>query len=319
MGRFRAVAPFSLSDDSCRMVDGSVKWAERIGKEGMRMSTMIEIIGVLREDVASDEDRWMDSKSGWNHGIPGGAHAAVLDAISSNNNFSELPDAFVRRRCTTFSVVEKSRDSFQVWRKEEALERFIVATNSRPEKNNKTSIHNQYCVAQGKESVDLIVSDNGNMSEYVELKNDAGGGTPVYAIIELLKNLELTRMANKSLPKTLRLLAPKKYFEGFYREVSVQKFLDFCRDLGEESEVEITISYVDVNFADLSTQVHNFVSGKHGELLWQPYTGKAVPPAYIQRASVDATNIVDIHQNIWQKLQREQWLQINSANSWPRG
>ena len=67
-------------------------------------------------------------------------------------------------------------------RPEEALERFVVISNG-------VNFYNQIPVGGGKESIDIGIEENKSKFIFIELKPWVSGNSPMYAIIESLKNL----------------------------------------------------------------------------------------------------------------------------------
>jgi len=70
----------------------------------------------------------------------------------------------------------------QPYRKEEALERFIVLSNG-------DRFYNQIPIGGGKESIDIGIKESDSKFIFVELKPWESGNNPLYALIESLKNL----------------------------------------------------------------------------------------------------------------------------------
>ena len=68
------------------------------------------------------------------------------------------------------------------YRAEEALERFIIISNA-------DNIYNQIPVGGGKESIDIGIKESDSKFKFVELKSWRSNNSPIYAIVESLKNL----------------------------------------------------------------------------------------------------------------------------------
>lgn len=101
-------------------------------------------------------------------------------------------------------------------RPEEALERFIVTSNC-------DSAYNQVPIGGKKESIDLVFKINDREVEFVELKTWNGNDSPLYALVESLKNLvEYRIILNNDIATVpifekinLTILAPEDYFSSF--------------------------------------------------------------------------------------------------------
>jgi hypothetical protein len=119
-------------------------------------------------------------------------------------------------------------------RPEEALERFIVNTNG-------SSFSNQISIGGKKESIDIGIRENGDTFTLVELKPWASTNSPMYAIVECLKNLVQYRTILKDDSRKigrfkrvdLTILAPLSY----YRQYEIVDEKDNCR-----KSIALTIS-----------------------------------------------------------------------------
>ncbi len=115
------------------------------------------------------------------------------------------------RQRLEFTVNDKGRAS----RPEEALERMIVVAN-------RTAAFNQVPLRGGKESLDLLLREPGDAAVFIELKPWLSSDTPLVALVELLKNLEIYRRIAACgglgrglfLNVRLMLLAPRQYYEA---------------------------------------------------------------------------------------------------------
>jgi len=150
---------------------------------------------------------------------------------------------------------QRNRDNFTVtdgktpYRPEEALERFITASNS-------DKFFNQVPIGGGKESIDIVINENNVKYVFVELKPWSNTNSPLYAIVESLKNLMEYRMIHKNNithnkdckhynDVDLMILAPLSYYqhydltEGEQDKISkVQKALN---DLSNEFNTNISL------------------------------------------------------------------------------
>lgn len=107
-------------------------------------------------------------------------------------------------------------------RVEEALERFILRTNSLDD------IYNQIPIGGKKESIDIGIEEDDSKFIFVELKSWESKEPPLYAILESLKNLELYRVMlrerdegsqYRDIPEykdvDLMVLAPLAYYQKY--------------------------------------------------------------------------------------------------------
>ena len=157
-----------------------------------------------------------------------------------------------KRRSTEFTVKRNNKAG----RPEEALERFIVVSN------DEINICNQFPIGGGKESVDLAILNNSGRHEFVELKPWKSSDSPIYAVIELLKNhyeYGIIRDSDKISHHEsftcfnevdLILLAPRAYYEkykminkttGLPEGDNLHLFKDTLNELGTEFKSRILI------------------------------------------------------------------------------
>ena len=116
----------------------------------------------------------------------------------------------IRRECAFTLLPDKGP-----YRTEEALERFIVVSNP--------GIFNQMPIGGGKESVDIGIKKDGSKFVFVELKPWDSSDSPLYAVIESLKNLIEYRIILDRRLKAfsefadieLMILAPFNYYQNF--------------------------------------------------------------------------------------------------------
>ncbi|MBW1794849.1 MAG: hypothetical protein JRJ38_10530 [Deltaproteobacteria bacterium] len=102
------------------------------------------------------------------------------------------------------------------YRTEEALERFIIVTNS-------GKFFNQIPIGGGKESIDIGIEETDSEFSFVELKPWNSSNSPMYAIVESLKNLTEYRVILEKKIKDIRvfdkinliILAPWSYYEAY--------------------------------------------------------------------------------------------------------
>ena len=117
----------------------------------------------------------------------------------------------------------RKRDEFTLkenkipYRLEEALERFVTVSNG-------DNFFNQIPVGGGKESIDIVIRHGGDSVEFVELKPWNNSDSPLYALIEGLKNLIEYRVIVERKIKLLErpwkvdisMLAPEEYYRNFF-------------------------------------------------------------------------------------------------------
>ena len=107
------------------------------------------------------------------------------------------------------------------WRPEEALERFIVVSN-------KDDFFGQVPIRGGKGSIDIGIKEGDAKLIFVELKSWKSGDSPLYAVLESLKNLVLYRIISENKDKCpsyatvpifndveLVILAPEAYHRTY--------------------------------------------------------------------------------------------------------
>jgi hypothetical protein len=116
----------------------------------------------------------------------------------------------------TMLALKKLGPPVQPYRKEEALERFIVLSNG-------DRFYNQIPIGGGKESIDIGIRESDSKFIFVELKPWDSGNNPLYALIESLKNLiEYRTILKRKIAKIedfehieLMLLAPMAYYQTY--------------------------------------------------------------------------------------------------------
>ena len=101
------------------------------------------------------------------------------------------------------------------YRPEEALERFIIVSNP-------DHFYNQVPIGGGKESIDIGIEEKDSKFTFVELKPWSSTNSPLYAIVESLKNLIEYRIIRnreiKDIPEydvRLMILAPEAYYKAY--------------------------------------------------------------------------------------------------------
>jgi len=159
-------------------------------------------------------------KSGWLEYLKDGdtvftirqLKAALEDIINQPDLMPQGNKLFNLHRKFNFTMTAQKKP----FRQEEALERFIIASNPRIS-------YNQIPVGGGKESIDIGLQENHNGFVFVELKSWKSSDSPLYAIVESLKNLVEYRTIIRhqikpiSIFRTIELmiLAPMQYYRSF--------------------------------------------------------------------------------------------------------
>lgn len=149
----------------------------------------------------------------------------------------------------------RNRDRFTVmsnkipYRKEEALERFITASN------DSVRYFNQIPIGGGKESIDIGIKETESRFIFVELKPWSSTNSPLYAIVESLKNLIEYRIIKD------RGIEHYKEF-GKYNEVDLMILapLSYYRDYGLNNGAENKIGLIKKTLNDLSSEFRTKIS-----------------------------------------------------------
>ena len=105
-------------------------------------------------------------------------HQKLWDVIDNDGNRPRGERLFWLRKTLSFTMMPDKRP----YRTEEALERFIVVSNG-------DGFFNQIPIGGGKESIDIGIRESESKFVFVELKPWESQNSPLYAIIESLKNL----------------------------------------------------------------------------------------------------------------------------------
>jgi len=152
----------------------------------MKKNILKEVIGNLR--VEKDGYRRIPHKKGWLAFLEDGDMVFspsdlrhILRRVISDNlpNGNKLLFLSKKNRFT----VTADKESY---RPEEALERFITASNP----DNVSSFFNQVPIGGGKESIDIVIKEEQSKKYcFVELKPWTSTNSPLYAIVESLKNI----------------------------------------------------------------------------------------------------------------------------------
>jgi len=136
------------------------------------------------------------------------------------------------------------------YRLEEALERFIVVSN-------EDNFFNQVPVGGGKESIDLVVRHSMDSVEFIELKPWNSGDSPLYALVESLKNIvEYRIIVGRQIKKIdvpwkvdISMLAPRQYYQNFFLldasdsgiKENISRSTDLLNELATEFNTNISV------------------------------------------------------------------------------
>lgn len=180
-----------------------------------------KVIAQIIQQISEKHDgRWkVNHKRCWleylNSGrlpfTPGQLHDVISQVVNLPTNLPRGEKLFHFRQKFNFTTKEDRKP----YRPEEALERFIVMAN-------RDMMYNQTPIGGGKESIDIVVQQ-GQSVEFVELKAWQGGDSPLYALIEGLKNLvEYRAIKARGIKNilmyprvTVSVLAPASYYQDY--------------------------------------------------------------------------------------------------------
>ena len=281
----------------------------------MAESNIERIISLILESESNtynNNGNWIRTKTYWNEPIKPCNVSKLANTITNKikENFAIGKNSI--RTATNVSVVKKGNDIW-FYRQEEALERLICLFN-KSKSNNKWG--NQADIQEdnsGKELVDLEECDsNNNYKSFIELKAwNNKKDTPLYAVIELLKNYYLCDKG-KEFIEELILLAPAEYYD--YYDIYNTNFKDLITELNKLLPQNCNIS---VKVIDLTLEKWNkFVKDKIPQnLQFQPANIKSDKYDYV--ASIDLEKCVkqNLFNEISEKLLKKSWLSIYDTSS----
>jgi len=177
------------------------------------------------------------------------------DLVFSPNEFRHVLEPIIKEHPPEGEKLFHLRKRYQFTAKsdmtpdvsEAALERFIVASNS------EEDFFNQIPIGGRRECIDIGIRESIDKFIFVELKTWGSNDTPLYAILESLKNLmEYRFMLNnpdkyKNIPTykeiDLIVLAPRFYYEAYKRNESsgIQKMKKALNDISVEFNTNISL------------------------------------------------------------------------------
>jgi hypothetical protein len=143
-------------------------------------------------------------KNGKLNFTPEKLHNVLMEIIKDNPPKGDK--LFCMNTHYNFTVINK-----KAYRTEEALERFIIASNPDSE------FFNQIPIGGKKESIDFGIKENESRFAFIELKQWSSNDSPLYAIVESLKNLiEYEIIKKRGISNytqiDLIILAPEDYY-----------------------------------------------------------------------------------------------------------
>ena len=178
---------------------------------------------------------------------PTDIHANLLK-FSNRPEYQPKGDKLLRLRSRhNFTLLPSGRPG----RPEEALERLIVH-------NNQDHMYGQMPIGGGKESVDIVKLKN-QTGTFIELKPWRSSNSPLYALLEGLKNFMLYRWLESDghpgckiiSDVNLVVLAPLSYFQAYHlvstdrkiqNRLSLQPFLDA---IAQEFQTKVSLLALD--------------------------------------------------------------------------
>jgi len=180
-------------------------------------------------------------------------HAVLRTIISINDNRPRGEKLFHLRRKGGFTLKENK----EPYRPEEALERFIVYSN-------ESTFYNQVPIGGGKESIDIGIAENSSKFVFVEMKPWNSNNSPLYAIVESLKNLTEYRIIHQKNIKEIPLfkdielciLAPTAYYQkyglvddsGSLKKNRILHFQSLLNSMGTEFKSKICVMSIDIAY-----------------------------------------------------------------------
>ncbi len=139
-------------------------------------------------------------------------HNTIQEIVNKPANRPRGEKLLKFRKRTNFTL----KDDKMPYRPEEALERFIIVSND-------DNFFNQFPIGGGKESIDMVCRHSRDLLEFIELKPWNSGDSPLYGLVEGLKNLIEYRMiveqqicdVEHPWKVDVSVLAPGKYYRNF--------------------------------------------------------------------------------------------------------
>ncbi|MBN1365911.1 MAG: hypothetical protein JW976_13975 [Syntrophaceae bacterium] len=194
-------------------------------------------------NLISHKKGWLKFLADGNLGfMPGDLHRILREVI---NEFPPNGNKLLhqRKRYNFTVTVEK-----KAYRPEEALERFITTSNS-------GKFYNQVPIGGKKESVDIGIEENESKFVFVELKPWTSTNSPLYAIVESLKNLIEYRIIHEN---GITHHKDCKHYENINLIILAPQ--SYYQDYGLTEEAQDKISKVEKALNDLSREFRTNIS-----------------------------------------------------------
>jgi len=218
------------------------------------------ILGAVIDELRSEKSRyrlsdlkyWLDFLRNGKLFMTPNELRRAFEKVFENEDMKPRGDKLLYpRRSTKFTV--KSGDI--PGRDEEALERFIIVSN------NQENCCNQFPIGGGKESIDIAILNDQKRHEFIELESWDSEDTPIYAIVEILKNHFEYQIIKKEKIKhhekftcfnevDLVVLAPRAYYKKYNlinketalpENNNLQLLKKVLNDLSSEFEINISL------------------------------------------------------------------------------
>jgi len=178
-------------------------------------------------------------------------HQTLRKVIDSDQMRPKGNKLFCLRRKYNFTIKADKTP----YRPEEALERFIVVSNA-------DTFYNQIPIGGRKESIDIGIKENDSKFTFVELKPWSSANPPLYALVEILKNLIEYRIIYereiKDIPQfkelDLIILAPETYYQtynliynkGVYRDDMIRTLEKTLKELSSEFQTNVSFMVLEI-------------------------------------------------------------------------
>lgn len=230
---------------------------------------------------------------------PHDLHQALRQTIDTEGMRPKGDRLFFLRSRYNLTVTIKNKP----YRTEEALERFITASN-------QENFSNQIPIGGGKESIDIGIQENDSSFVFIELKPWSSVNSPLYAIVESLKNLiEYWIIIEKEIKEILNfkavelmVLAPESYYQeyglidrtGLHKADKIRIVKKALNDFSAEFDTNISLMVLPIK-KDVFLNICQRVCGKYKQT-----TGQEI--IHISRADSIP------------ELARSQWELLVSAN-----
>lgn len=202
-------------------------------------------------------------------------HQTLRKVIDSDQMRPKGNKLFCLRRKYNFTIKADKAP----YRTEEALERFIAVSNA-------DNFYNQTPIGGRKESIDIGIKENDSKFTFVELKPWSSKNSPLYAIIEGLKNLIEYRIIHerkiKDIPQfkelDLIILAPKTYYQtynlidnkGLYREDMIRTLEKTLKELSSEFQTNVSFMVLEIeknSFFNICRKMYDDKKAKGQEII----------------------------------------------------